>query len=114
MNEITAEYMAGFFDGEGNVFMRDTLYKNGRTHISDRLRIANTDKDILDSIQKKFGGSVITKKIYNYSKKPQWEWCVNGRFGLPIARLLHPICIIKKIQLKKYIDRNKKNERVIL
>ena len=88
--------MAGFFDGEGNVLMRDVLGKNGKAYISDRLRIANTDKYILDSIQKTFGGSVIVKKIYNFSKKPQWEWYISGRFALPIAKLLYPLCIIKK------------------
>ena len=108
-------YMAGFFDGEGNVDIRnDKKFPNTK---KDKIRINNTNKFILDCIQKNYGGQIYPNKTYEtegiVSRKPQWSWNLNGRYAVGLAKLLYPICIEKKEKLGKFIERNKKNaERI--
>ena len=100
-------YMAGFFDGEGYVQIRNSKeYPNSK---NDKLRINNTNKFILNYIKEKYNGKVYPQKIYGFSKKPQWAWNLHGRYGIPLAKLLYPICIEKKEKLGKFIERNEKN-----
>ncbi len=108
-------YMAGFFDGEGNVDIRnDKKFPNTK---KDKIRINNTNKFILDCIQKNYGGQIYPNKTYEtrgiVSRKPQWSWNLNGRYAVGLAKLLYLICIEKKEKLGKFIERNKKNaERI--
>ncbi len=50
MSKITIEYMAGFFDADGNV--------NLRKGSGDAIRFANTNKDVLILMKKFFGGHI--------------------------------------------------------
>ena len=103
-------YMAGFFDGEGCVKI------SNRGRLSDSLVIGNNNKFILDCIKKTFGGTIYKKKIYTadgYNRQQCYNWQLNGRYGVELAKLLYTICIEKKEKLGKFIERNEKNaERI--
>ncbi len=114
MNEVTIEYMAGFFDGEGNVqISNDNRYPNSK---KDVIRVSNNNKFILDCIKKTFGGTIYKKKIYTadgYNRQQCYNWQLNGRYGVELAKLLYTICIEKKENLGRFIERNEKNaERI--
>jgi len=110
MNEVTIEYMAGFFDGEGNVqISNDNRYPNSK---KDVIRVSNNNKFILDCIKKTFGGTIYKKKIYTadgYNRQQCYNWQLNGRYAVGLAKLLYTICIEKKEKLGKFIERNEKN-----
>jgi hypothetical protein len=51
--DIDVKYMAGFFDADGNVNLRENS--------GDVIRFANTNKDILILMKKFFGGHIYSK-----------------------------------------------------
>ncbi len=110
MSEISIEYMAGFFDGEGNVQISNAKhYPNSK---QDKIRITNTNKLILDFIVETFGGKIYKKKDVP-TRKPTWVWAMHGRYGVKLSKQLYEICIEKKEKLGIFIERNKKNaERI--
>ena len=114
MSEISIEYMAGFFDGEGNVQISNAKhYPNSK---QDKIRITNTNKLILDFITETFGGKIYKKRDVStdgYKRKPTWVWAMHGRYGVKLSKQLYEICIEKKEKLGIFIERNKKNaERI--
>ena len=101
MSEISIEYLAGFFDGEGNV---GRYRKKDKTWRYNKIRIANTHEDILKFIQKTFGGYIYSKKVYKKNDKPCWDWQLFSRNALPLVKELYPLCVVKKQALKKYME----------
>ena len=99
--DIDVKYMAGFFDADGNVNLREG---NG-----DAIRFANTNKDVLILMKKFFGGNLYTKgkPIKNY--KQGWDLTYHGRYGVSLAKSMFPFLHVKKEKLGKFIERNEKN-----
>jgi hypothetical protein len=116
MNEVTVEYVAGFFDADGCV----SIHHNRKGHIGDKLRFTNTNKNILIYIQKKFCGSKLYLKHNHLTKGKDgknwnkcWSLVYHGKYGVSLAKLMYPFLYIKKEKLGKFIERNKKNaERI--
>jgi hypothetical protein len=65
--EISKEYIAGFFEGEGSV--NCTRYK-GHLYRRRFVNIANKNKDVLLLIKKKYGGSIRLKS----NRVPCWQF----------------------------------------
>lgn len=62
MTEIEKSYLAGFFDGEGNInICKGTL----------QVSVAQVDREIVDYIKARYGGS-ITKRFHSL-KNPKWH-----------------------------------------
>ena len=93
-------YLTAFFDGEGHV----SIHKRNDNYTRLSLRIANTDKNVLDWVEKNFGGKLYPKKVYKKHYKPQWEWMLNGKKASGLAGLLYIFSIVKKEQLKKMMQ----------
>jgi len=102
-------YLTGFFDGEGNVDIskrRHVYFRKKDSKLCEsvctalRLRISNTNKEVLDYLQKYFGGKIYTHKIYQAHHKPAWVWQITGRNATNLSRLMYPFSIIKKEELK--------------
>ncbi len=102
MSKITIEYMAGFFDADGNV--------NLRKGSGDAIRFANTNKDVLILMKKFFGGHIYSKgKPLKDNWKQGWDLTYYGRYGVALAKSMFPFLHIKKEKLGKFIERNEKN-----
>lgn len=57
------DYIAGFFDGEGNIHILKTkTYENGKHNLAVAIRIYQSSKDVLEEIQKFIGYGVIYRK----------------------------------------------------
>ena len=89
---IDLAYVAGFFDGEGNVgIYKSTRAESGRSNYAVSMGIANTDRATLEYIQGLLGGT-LSEKTANRRRgnKPLYalEWhCVKAR---DVLRLLLP------------------------
>lgn len=101
--EITEEdwaYAAGFFDGDGNIYIRK---RKGKKEIwnstySINVSIGNTDKDIIIWLKDKFGGGIrnhIKQKEYH---KQAYQWRVSGKIAYNFLKLIYPYLILKKYQ----------------
>lgn len=92
------DYLAGFLDGEGSIIIRSPRV---------RLYISNTDKNILDEIQKFLNcGAVYHVKRNDKPKwKKQYGWTVgNHKDCLRILRELNFRLILKKDLCEKAIN----------
>ena len=122
MSEVTVEYVAGFFDADGCVSIHDRKRGHNRkgVYMQDTLRFTNTNKNILIYIQKKFCDSKLYLKQNHLIKGKDgknwnkcWSLVYHGRYGISLAKLMHPFLHIKKEKLGKFIERNEKNaERI--
>jgi hypothetical protein len=72
-------YFAGFFDGEGCI----TFGKNNGFD-SIRVLLGNTEKSLLDIMQKRYGGHVyvLGGKSRPEHHAPMWQWQLNRKDGI--------------------------------
>lgn len=57
MTQLNLDYLAGFFDGEGNV----SMFLDNRTNmVRCRLSIFNTNKEVIDLLKAQYGGFIST------------------------------------------------------
>jgi hypothetical protein len=94
--DITLQWLAGFFDGEGCV----GLHKGSpsrNTNYHPRVTITNIDLPTLKAIQAQYGGSIheATKKE---SVRPCWMLVWSTQKALSFLRLISPHLIVKKSQ----------------
>jgi len=67
--EFEWSYLAGILDGEGNIFLQIKSDRAKTCALNIRVRIANTDKDLMDWIQEKFGGNLTISKGRTFHHK---------------------------------------------
>lgn len=65
-NSIVA-YLAGHFDGEGNIFKRRYI----------RIQVGCTYKPVLELYKKYYGGNIISRN--NPKGLPMWQWSIGHR-----------------------------------
>lgn len=89
-------YAAGLFDGEGSISL--VRQKNNRSH-SPQLSIASTDREVLDWLQERFGGSIVTKQPRHANHLVSYDWRLTDRRALNFLKLIRPYLVIeRKIQ----------------
>lgn len=89
---ISAEYAAGFFDGEGSVGVNRTKYG---THLVVCLGQATTE--VLLAIQDLYGGN-----LYDHTSRAgndHWQLKWNGRHAYPFLQAIQPFAIVKRTQI---------------
>lgn len=95
MEDLDIRYLAGFVDGEGCI----NLHMD-RSHPVIRLMIGNTNLEVLERIQKQYGGGSICKhnKPKNSNWKQVYRWVLVGKSATDLIQRLAPYLIIKKYQ----------------
>lgn len=106
MSKLTAAYLAGFIDGEGYLGLIRYKKKNGRREdfYEAALKVASTDRKIIEWLKNSFGGSISEREMGGNSKKA-FCWEVRGKMVVPIIDKIFPYLKIKKPQaelLKRY------------
>lgn len=101
--ESEVAYIAGLFDGEGNI----NIYKVERTSSKGpvydlTIAIYSTNREVIDWLYGLFGGYVQTKNhLKNSGYKSHWKECYSWRLSSNQAqdflRLVYPYLRIKKI-----------------
>jgi hypothetical protein len=86
-------YAAGLFDGEGSISL--VRQKNNRSH-SPQVAVASTDHEVLDWLQKRFGGSIVTKQPYKTNHSVSYDWRLTDRRALNFLQLIRPFLVIER------------------
>jgi hypothetical protein len=99
VSQIDCAYIAGFLDGEGTIGLRTGHTKDGHTpSFTLRVRISNTNKDVLLWIQLICGCGHIHTCKQEYGRKTKYELAWSGKMAADILVLLYPYIKVKKLQ----------------
>ena len=111
MSPENIAYIAGLFDGEGNIMCKQYMRKkphNKKAYLTWYIRaeIAMTEEKTIKWLHKTLKmGWVAPKRHYNKPKrKLQWRWCCGYRDCLKLANLLLPYSRVKREALQKVIN----------
>ena len=98
MKEISLDYIAGLFDGEGYI----TVNKNKKSFVPV-VGIKMNGFDLLKTLHIQFGGYFYQRK--KYVNRPLTEWILRGSFQvIPFLKKIEPFLIIKKEQAKLCLE----------
>ncbi len=99
--ELDLAYVAGFFDGEGNINIKKGRNKNILKY-SLSVVITNTDQPVIEYIQSLLGGVLHTTKFYSnpVKRKERYDliWCSTS--AQRVLKLLLPYLRVKETQAK--------------
>jgi len=111
IKEITKQYIAGFFDGEGciGVYHR----KNRGFHLRTQLTQNKTAKSeiILNYLLNKYGGN-LEEQITN-SKKIKYNWQLSSKNAMKLLEDIKPHLIIKKDQAEIALAWQKQRPKIV-
>ena len=98
-----AAYMAGIMDGEGCFFIGNYSgnRKNGDKHFQTVIKIASTDKSLVDWLFETFGGSIrqyTPNQMAKNCRKQVYAWQATSNRLLHICEIILPYLVIKKKQ----------------
>lgn len=99
---ITDEYIAGFFDGEGCITSQ-MIFQTGKyekyPRVNVQLSIANTNRQTLEDISQKYGGSISKKGNRPQTVRECYSLCITGKENMSIfLNAILPYLRIKKDQ----------------
>ncbi len=114
MDQIEIAYAAGLFDGEGSVSL--VCHRSNRSH-SPQVAVASNDREVLAWLQKRWGGSIVTKQPRKVTHSVSYDWRLTDRRALAFLRLIRPFLVIKRkvrridLLLSEYIACTPRNGR---
>lgn len=86
--DIDNVYTAGLLDGEGSIIMSAQRTLD--------VRIANTNRPVLDWLVSKYGGSICWRDRGDPRHKPSGEWVITCGKALPVLQAIAPYLKIKR------------------
>lgn len=103
---FTIRWLAGFIEGEGSFICK---------YLGVKISIALTDLDVLETVQKNFGGTIYEVKRRQEHYKDTWVWVINGEKAYDLTRRLLPyLHSRRKIQALKLIDKYENAHRTLI
>lgn len=104
MTDREIGYIAGFFDGEGNIsIMKRVKRVRARNwtgfDYAFHVRAANTNLEVLQWIQSKVGGTIYEHGVGG-NRKPSWVWHLGGQHAKSFLQMIEPFSITKRRQLQ--------------
>ena len=112
MNETEIAYLAGLFDGEGNIQYKQ--YMRQRRHQekayptwSIRMEMSMTDESIIRYTHEVLGVGTVGKRKNgkgSLGKKQQWRWRCGYRDAYQVCLLFWPHAHVKLEKIQKIID----------
>ena len=97
MNKPSIEYIAGLFDGEGYVGVAS--WHNGGSYLL-RCTIANMDLNVLQKIEKQFGGKLRIMGFPKGNRRVCFKITWNSKECREFLEKIYPYLIIKKSQVR--------------
>ena len=90
LTDVQRSYIAGIVDGEG--------YINWARRTCCRVGIANTNKELIDWLEKTVFGSVVyDHKMTNPNWKQDWRWTLEGSVkSRAFLMVMYPFLIVKR------------------
>lgn len=92
---ISDAYAAGFFDGEGSVYVNKRGQKHGGSP-SLKVCIANTNEEVLIAHIGRWGGTLYQRLVNKPNHRDQWQWTLSTKQSLPFLKAIQPHVIVKK------------------
>lgn len=105
-SKIDLAYIAGIVDGEGCISVRKRKVgkKYRYTQHNITLIVVNTDKKMIDFLQRIFPAYVMTYQDKKPNCRRMWRWCIESRKAEKILKDILPYLITKKGQAKVAIE----------
>ena len=114
LSDTEAAYAAGILDGEGSI----QFVRNHRSRWpSPSVSIASADRELLDWIRSRVGGTIIQKKTYRPQHSPAYEWRLTDRRALQFLGIVRPYLVIQRkivrcdLLLSEYLASTPRNGR---
>ena len=116
VNEIDKAYVAGLFDGEGSVLIKQYWEKKRKDKPKAykvwriNMEISMTDESVIRWVHEVLGVGTVRIRIKNKSPsskphwKKQWRWRCGHRDALYVAKLLWPHAQTKLHKMEQIID----------
>lgn len=101
---LSMEYIAGLFDGEGCITIRQHTKRDGRVQHYISLNITNIYKPLLESLKELFGGVVRIKPKSQLGNLQVYTWELNGIMCSEFINSIITHSIIKQEQLQVGLD----------
>ena len=110
--KLDIPYMAGLFDGEGSVYVKQiTEKRKGRNPCKVwkiRMEMSMTDKNVMELFHETLGVGTLRERKFlgEYAKnwKKQYRWSCSHRQALYVCKLFWPYSIVKLEKIEKIID----------
>jgi hypothetical protein len=93
MVDTELAYAAGLFDGEGSISL--VRQNNNRSH-SPQVAVASNDYEVLEWLQNRFGGSIVTKQPRKSTHSVSYDWRLTDRRALLFLQLIRPYLVIER------------------
>lgn len=97
MQDVEKAYWAGILDGEGSILF--TKISSGRWP-APVLSVTSTDRELLEWLRAKFGGSISTKKKYKEHWSQAYDWKITYNAAIKALEYAYPYLQIKRKQIK--------------
>ena len=115
--KLDIAYIAGLFDGEGNVSYKKYPKKRKGSKKdymtwNIRLEISMTDKDVIELVHETLMCGSVAKKPPSkgqMGRKMQYRWRCSHRDALHVCKLLWPHTVVKLHQIEQIIDHYEPN-----
>lgn len=107
LNEDDREYAAGFFDGDGSVYITveaGSVYRLG-------VRVSSTNKNALNWLQERFGGWVVRQKDERPNRRIGWQWVSSSADAAAFLSFIEGSVVIKKSQVTLALNFLRRKER---
>ncbi len=114
LSDIEAAYVAGIIDGEGSI--QFTRNRKSRWP-SPAVSVASTDRELLEWLRSRIGGTIIQKRTYSPTHSRSFDWKLTDRRALQFLKLVRPFLVIKRkivrcdLLLSKYLACTPRNGR---
>src|SRR3972149_4778403 len=93
LSDTEAAYAAGIVDGEGSI----QLTRNRKSRWpSPAVSVASTDRELLEWLRSRAGGTIIRKRTYRPTHNPSFEWKLTDRRALHFLEIVRPCLVIRR------------------
>lgn len=114
LSDTEAAYAAGIVDGEGSIYFS----RNHKTRWpSPIVSVASTDRELLEWLRARVGGTIIQKRTYQPQHARSYDWKLTDRRALEFLKLVQPFLVIQRKQVRcemlltKYLECTPRNGR---
>jgi len=113
---LDVPYMAGLFDGEGSIYVKQVTEKRkGKNPCKVwkiRMEMSMTDKNVMELFHETLGVGTLKERKFNTVPahyKKQYRWMCSHRQALQVCKLFWPHSIVKLQNIEKIIDHYEPN-----
>jgi hypothetical protein len=97
LSDTEAAYAAGILDGEGSIY-----FSRNRTSRwpSPIVSVASTDRELLEWLRFRVGGSTVQKRTYQPQHAVSYDWKLTDRRALEFLKIVRPFLVIKRKMIR--------------